>query len=44
MAGRHNTLGKAVGLFMDMDNSLGADIEAGLGRLKRAVEGEGGPS
>ncbi len=44
MAGRHNILGKAMGLFMDMDmdKSLGADIEAGLGRLKRAVEEDGG--
>lgn len=39
MDGRHNFLGKAIGLFMDMDRMLGADIEKGLARLKAVAEG-----
>lgn len=38
MAGNHNVLGKAFGLFMDMDNMLGTDIEKGLARLKMVAE------
>lgn len=38
MDGRHNFIGKAFGLFMDMDKMLGADIEKGLARLKTAAE------
>lgn len=39
MDGKHNFLGKAMGLFMNMDQLLGADIEKGLARLKTAAEG-----
>lgn len=38
MDGRHNFVGKAFGLFMDMDNMLGTDIEKGLARLKTVAE------
>ncbi|HEU4725429.1 MAG TPA: SRPBCC family protein [Candidatus Eisenbacteria bacterium] len=38
MDGNHNFLGKAFGLFMNMDKMLGADIEKGLARLKTAAE------
>lgn len=38
MAGDHNFIGKALGLFMNMDNMLGADIEKGLALLKTAAE------
>jgi hypothetical protein len=38
MDGNHNFLGKAFGMFMDMDKMLGADIEKGLVRLKTAAE------
>lgn len=38
MDGHHNFLGKAFGLFMDMDKALGTDIEMGLARLKSASE------
>lgn len=34
MEGNHNFLGKAFGLFMDMDKALGADLEKGLARLQ----------
>lgn len=40
MDGNHNFLGKAMGLFMNMDKMLGADIEKGLGRLKTVAEGK----
>ena len=40
MDGNHNFIGKAAGLFMDMDNMLGADIEKGLAQLKTVVEGK----
>ena len=33
LAGRHNFIGKAVGLFMDMDRMVGHDFEAGLAEL-----------
>jgi carbon monoxide dehydrogenase subunit G len=38
--GNHNLIGKAMGLFMNMDNLLGADIEKSLARLKTAAEGK----
>lgn len=38
MDGNHNFLGKAMGLFMNMDKMLGADIEKGLARLKTVAE------
>lgn len=38
MSGTHNFAGKAFGIFMDMDDMLGADIDAGLARLKSVVE------
>ena len=34
MVGNHNFVGKAFGIFMDMDKMLGTDIEKGLARLK----------
>jgi hypothetical protein len=34
MRGRHNFIGKAFGMFVNMDNMLGADIEKGLAQLK----------
>lgn len=40
MAGNHNFMGKALGMFMDMDNMLGKDIEKGLARLKTVAEGK----
>lgn len=39
MDGNHNFIGKAFGLFMDMDRMLGSDIEKGLVRLKTVAEG-----
>ncbi|MFL5337167.1 MAG: SRPBCC family protein [Geminicoccaceae bacterium] len=38
MAGNHNFIGKAMGLFMDMDKALGGDIEKSLGQLKTVAE------
>jgi len=38
MDGNHNFIGKAFGMFMDMDGMLGADIEKGLARLKTVAE------
>jgi hypothetical protein len=38
MDGKHNFIGKAFGMFMDMDNMLGADIEKGLAQLKSVAE------
>ena len=38
MDGNHNFMGKAFGVFMNMDNMLGTDIEKGLARLKAAAE------
>jgi carbon monoxide dehydrogenase subunit G len=38
MDGNHNFIGKAFGMFMDMDKMLGADIEKGLTRLKTVAE------
>jgi hypothetical protein len=40
MEGNHNFIGKALGMFMDMDKMLGADIEKGLARLKKVAEGK----
>ena len=40
MDGNHNFIGKAFGLFMDMDNMLGTDIEKGLAQLKTVAEGK----
>ena len=40
MDGHHNFVGKAFGLFVDMDNMLGADLEKGLALLKAAAEGK----
>ena len=38
MDGNHNFIGKAFGIFMDMDNMLGSDIERGLAQLKTVAE------
>jgi hypothetical protein len=38
MHGNHNFIGKAFGMFMDMDKMLGADIEKGLAQLKTVAE------
>ena len=38
MAGNHNFIGKAFGLFMNMDKMLGADLEKGLAQLKTVAE------
>ena len=40
MDGNHNFIGKAFGMFMDMDKMLGADIEKGLVQLKTVAEGK----
>jgi hypothetical protein len=40
MNGNHNFIGKAFGMFMDMDNMLGTDIERGLAQLKTVAEGK----
>lgn len=40
MHGNHNFMGKAFGIFMDMDNMLGTDIEKGLTQLKTVAEGK----
>ena len=40
MDGNHNFVGKAFGMFMDMDNMLGSDIEKGLAQLKTVAEGK----
>jgi hypothetical protein len=39
MDGNHNFLGKAFGLFMNMDQALGGDMEKALAQLKTVVEG-----
>ena len=38
MDGNHNFIGKAFGLFLDMDKMLGGDIEKGLAQLKTVAE------
>ena len=40
MDGNHNFMGKAFGMFMNMDNMLGTDIEKGLAQLKTVAEGK----
>jgi hypothetical protein len=40
MDGKHNFIGKAFGIFMDMDKMLGTDIEKGLAQLKTVAEGK----
>jgi len=40
MDGNHNFIGKAFGLFMEMDDMLGSDIEKGLAQLKTVAEGK----
>jgi hypothetical protein len=40
MDGNHNFIGKAFGMFMNMDKMLGTDIEKGLARLKTVAEGK----
>ncbi|MBI5497809.1 MAG: SRPBCC family protein [Deltaproteobacteria bacterium] len=40
MDGTNNFLGKAFGLFVNMDKMLGADFEKGLAQLKAAAEAE----
>ena len=39
MAGNHNFIGKAFGVFMNMDKMLGADLDKSLARLKTVAEG-----
>jgi len=41
MEGKHNFVGKAMSVFMNMDKMLGGDIEKGLARLKTASERQG---
>jgi hypothetical protein len=38
MEGNHNFIGKAFGMFMDMDKMIGSDIEKGLTQLKTVAE------
>ena len=38
MDGNHNFVGKAAGVFMNMDKMLGSDIEKGLAQLKAVAE------
>jgi hypothetical protein len=38
MDGKNNFVGKAIGLFMDMDKMIGKDFDDGLTGLKRVVE------
>jgi hypothetical protein len=40
MDGNHNFIGKAFGMFVNMDKMLGADIEKGLAELKTVAEGK----
>ena len=40
MTGRNNFMGKAFGLFMDMDKMIGADFEKGLAAMKAAAESQ----
>jgi hypothetical protein len=42
MHGNHNFVGKAFGVFMNMDNMLGTDLEKGLAQLKTVAEGNQG--
>ncbi|MFO0600735.1 MAG: SRPBCC family protein [Myxococcaceae bacterium] len=38
LSGRHNFLGKAFSVLMNMDKMLGADVDKTLGELKRVLE------
>jgi hypothetical protein len=38
MTGKNNFMGKAFGLFMNMDKMVGGDFERGLAAMKSAVE------
>lgn len=38
LAGRNSFMGKAVGLFMNMDRMVGGDFEKGLAQMKSVVE------
>lgn len=40
MTGHNNFLGKAICMFMDMDEMIGADFEQGLASMKKIVEAE----
>ena len=40
MEGRNNLMGKAFGLFMNMDKRIGGDFEKGLGSLKTVAEAD----
>lgn len=42
MEGKHNFIGRAFGLFMNMDRMLGADLEKGLAELRLVTEGKPG--
>ena len=39
MTGENNFMGKAFGLFMDMDQMIGKDFEKGLADMKKVAEG-----
>ncbi|WP_437537621.1 SRPBCC family protein [Sorangium sp. So ce726] len=43
MEGENGFLGKAFGMFMDMDKMVGADFEKGLGAMKQIVESKAAP-
>jgi hypothetical protein len=40
LAGKNNFMGKAVGLFMNVDKMVGGDFEKGLASLKAVTEVE----
>jgi hypothetical protein len=40
MEGRNNLMGKAFGVFMNMDKMIGGDFESGLASLKTVAEAE----
>ncbi len=42
MTGRNGFMGKAIGLFMDVDDMIGADFDKGLKDIKRRAEIESG--
>ena len=42
MSGRHNFMGKAFDLFMNMDKMLGSDFDKGLAEMKSVVEAQQG--
>jgi hypothetical protein len=44
MAGRHNFMGKAVCMFMDMEKMVGGDFEAGLAAMKTIAESSARPA